>query len=132
MESLTIGMLAKKAGVNIETIRYYERRGLIPRPPRKDSGYRQYSDDMAIRIQFIRHAKDLGFSLNEIAELLSIKMDPNTPCSRVKKKAEIKIIDIEGKIKSLQRMKKALINLTNACSGRGPVSECPILEALEK
>jgi MerR family mercuric resistance operon transcriptional regulator len=87
---------------------------------------------MAIRIQFIRHAKDLGFSLNEIAELLSIKMDPNTPCSRVKKKAEIKIIDIEGKIKSLQRMKKALINLTNACSGRGPVSECPILEALEK
>ncbi len=132
METLTIGKLAKRADVNIETIRYYERRGLIPKPRRRESGYREYSDETTKRILFIKRAKDLGFSLKEINELLSLKLDPRTSCSEVRKKAEIKIEDIEGKIKTLRKMKKALLKLTMVCSGSGPVSECPILEALEK
>jgi len=132
MESLTTGKLARRAGVNIETVRYYERQGLIPKPPRRESGYRLYPPDMVKRIQFIKHAQELGFSLKEISELLSLKLDPETPCHEVRKRAEAKITDIEEKIKTLQKMKKALSRLTKACSGRGPVSECPILEALEK
>jgi MerR family mercuric resistance operon transcriptional regulator len=132
MESLTIGKLAKKTLINIETIRYYERRGLIPKPRRKESGYRQYPHETVTRIQFIKHAKDLGFSLKEIKELLSLRLDPQTPCSEVKKRAEAKILDIEKKVKTLQGMKKALHKLTKACSGYGSTSECPILEALEK
>ncbi|GBE34469.1 mercuric resistance operon regulatory protein [bacterium BMS3Bbin06] len=131
MERLTIGKLAKQAEVNIETIRYYERRGLIPKPPRRESGYRQYPRDTVTRIQFIKRAKELGFSLREILELLSLRVDPATTCGDVKKRAEIKIADIEEKIRTLQGMKKALMNLTVECKGRGPVSECPILEALD-
>jgi MerR family mercuric resistance operon transcriptional regulator len=132
METLTIGQLAKKADVHIETIRYYERKGLIPEPRRRESGYREYSDETANRILFIKRAKDLGFSLMEVDELLSLKISPGTTCSDVKSKAEEKIADIEGKIKTLQRMKKALVKVTKTCSGAGPASECPILEALEK
>ncbi len=132
MESLTTGQLAKRAGVNIETIRYYEKRGIIPELRRKESGYRLYPSNTVTRIQFIKHAKELGFSLKEINELLTLRLDENTPCSEVKSRAEDKISDIEGKIKSLQEMKKALVKLTKECSGRGPISECPILEALEK
>ena len=131
MERLTIGKLAKQSEVNIETIRYYERRGLIPKPPRRESGYRQYPRDTVTRIQFIKRAKELGFSLREILELLSLRVDPATTCGDVKKRAEIKIADIEEKIRTLQRMKKALMKLTVECKGRGPVSECPILEALD-
>ena len=132
MEMLTIGKLAKRADVNIETIRYYERRGLIPKPDRRESGYREYSDEATKRILFIKRAKDLGFSLKEINELLSLRLDPGILCSEVKNRTELKIEDIEGKIKTLQRMKKALVRLTKSCSGFGPVKECPILEALEK
>jgi len=131
MESLTIGQLAKKAEVNIETIRYYEQRGLILKPFRLESGYRKYTHDTVIRIQFIKRAKELGFSLREILELLSLKLDPNTTCDNVKKRAEIKITDIEEKLRTLQRMKKALMKLMVKCKGRGPVSECPILEAMD-
>lgn len=132
MERLTIGKLAKKADVNIETIRYYERKGLIPEPPRRESGYREYSDEATKRILFIKHAKDLGFSLKEVDELLSLKIDPETTCIDVKSKAEEKIADIDDKIKILKGMKKALVIVTETCSGAGPASECPILEALEK
>lgn len=137
METLTIGKVAKKAGVNLETIRYYERQGLIPRPPQRQSdggflGYRHYPAETVKRIQFIRHAKELGFSLKEIAELLSLKIEQNVTCGDVRKRAEAKIADIDGRIKTLQRMKKALVNLAKECKGKGPVSECPILEALER
>lgn len=128
---MTIGQLAKKAQVNVETVRYYERRGLIPEPPRRESGYRQYSQDVVARIQFIKRAKELGFSLKEILELLSLRVDPDTPCADVKRRAEVKLADIEEKIRALQRMKKALTKLAASCSGRGPISECPILEALD-
>jgi len=113
-------------------VRFYERRGLIPKPQRKESGYREYSEETVNRIQFIRHAKELGFSLKEINELLSLRLDPGTPCSEVKNRAEAKIEDIERKIKKLQKMKKALVKLTSTCTGSGPVKECPILEAMDK
>ena len=130
MENMTIGQLAKKAQVNVETIRYYERRGLIPEATRRESGYRQYSEDDVARIQFIKHAKELGFSLKEISELLSLRVDPETTCGDVKRRAEMKIADIDEKIQTLLRIKKALTRLVGSCRGRGPSSECPILEAL--
>lgn len=129
---MKIGELASKAGVNIETIRYYERRGIIPEPLRTPSGYRSYSDDTLLRIQFIKRAKELGFSLLEISELLSLKADPEVSCSEIRERAVAKVADIEGRIETLVRMKAALMQLTVDCRGRGPVSECPILGALEK
>lgn len=131
METLTIGQLAKNAGVNIETIRYYERRGLIPEPPRRESGYRQYTPEFVTRIQFIKRAQELGFSLNEIAELLALRVDSETACSEVRQHAEVKIANIEGKIQTLQQMKQALKALVVVCNENGTTSECPILEALE-
>jgi len=131
MESLTIGQLAKKAQVNVETVRFYERKGLLPQPPRRGSGYREYPQDTVTRIQFIRHAKDLGFSLKEIAELLALRVDPNTTRRDVKRRAESKIADINEKIQTLKEMKKALTKLVGLCRGRGPTSGCPILEALD-
>lgn len=130
MRTLTTGQLAKQAQVNVETVRYYERRGLIPEPPRRESGYRMYSQDTAARIEFIKRAKELGFSLKEVSELLSLRAGPATTCEDVKKRAEAKVADIEEKIRDLQRMKSALAKLIAACEGRGPTSECPILEAL--
>lgn len=132
MESLTIGKIAKRSDVGIETIRFYEREGLIDDPPRRASGYRQYPSDTVDRIRFIRRAKELGFSLKEIKELLKLKVTTVATCDQVKKRAESKIEDIQHKILTLQRMKKALKKLNAACSGKGSVSECPILEALEK
>ena len=131
MEVLTIGQLAKNAGVNVETIRYYERRQLIPEPPRRESGYRQYTADFVVRIQFIKRAQELGFSLNEIAELLALRIDSETTCSEVRKHAEAKIANIEGKIQTLQSMKQALVELVQVCNENGTTGECPILEALE-
>jgi len=131
MKNFTIGQLAKKVQVNVETIRYYERRGLITHLPRRVSGYRQYSLDAVARIQFIKSAKELGFSLKEISELLSLRVDPDTNCGDVKKLAGIKIADIKDKIQALQLMKDALMKLKAKCIGRGPVGECPIFEALE-
>ena len=131
MEQLTIGQLARQAHVNVETVRYYERRGLIPPPPRRATGYRQYSPDTVARIQFIKRAQEVGFTLKEIKELLSLRVAPGTTCSDIKIRAEGKIAEVESKIKDLNRMKKALMTLKAACSGRGPTSECPILEALE-
>ncbi|MCA9123672.1 MAG: MerR family DNA-binding protein [Planctomycetaceae bacterium] len=132
MASLTVGQLAKSAGVGVETVRFYERKGLLAEPDRKPSGYRHYDDEVVKRLRFIKRAKQLGFTLNEIKELLSLRLDPTTTCADVKKRSEEKIDDIEAKIRTLQRMKKALVKVTKACSGRGGTSECPILEALDK
>ena len=131
METLTIGQLAKKVNVNVQTIRYYERRGLILDPPRTKSGYRKYSQDSVARIQFIINAKELGFSLTEISELLSLRIDSYNTCDDVKRIAKVKIADIEKKIRSLHKIKRALQKLKRECNQRNPVSKCPILEALE-
>jgi len=115
----------------IDTVRYYEHEGLLEKPARTAAGYRQYSADAVRRLRFIRQAKELGFSLREIKELLSLRVTPGKSCADVKARAEAKIADVEQRIAQLDRMKGALAKLATACSGRGPTSECPILDALE-
>ena len=132
MKTLSIGQLARSAGVGVETVRFYERQGLLQEPARKDSGYRQYAEDVIARLRFIKRAKELGFSLKEIKELLALRVDPDTTCADVRSKAQAKIADVEEKIEALQKIKKALVQLSTACRGRGPTSECPILDALDK
>lgn len=111
MERLKIGQLAFKAGVNITTIRYYERRGLIPIPARTSSGYRQYPPDTVRRIIFIRSAQELGFSLGEIKGLLTLRLSNGDQCEKVRARAEKKIEEIEEKIKNLNNIKNALLLL---------------------
>ena len=130
MAAYTIGQVARRSGVGVETVRFYEREGLIPQPPRPDSGFRRYPQDSVSRIRFIQRSKALGFSLREIKELLSLRVDSATSCGEVKRRAEEKVADIERKIHTLQEMKKALARMTAACRGRGPTGDCPILEAL--
>lgn len=132
-QPLTRGELAKRGGVNAETIRYYERRGLLPKPPRSASGYRVFSADDARRVRFIKRAQELGFSLKEIEELLALRVSPTGTQGDVLKLAEAKIADIEEKMKSLRSMKRVLQSLTTACCGGSRVaSECPILGSFEK
>ena len=127
IKPLTIGKVARLAGVGIETIRFYEREGLIAEPPRKKSGYRQYGAATVSRLRFIQRAKALGFSLKEIKELLFLRLDPGTTCDSILGRAEKKILEVGEKIQTLQRMKKALEALAAACPGQGPVSQCPII-----
>jgi MerR family transcriptional regulator, copper efflux regulator len=129
-KSLTIGRLAREAGINLETVRYYERRGLLPKPPRSTSGYRLFPAEAPQRLRFIRRAQELGFSLMEIRELLALRVSPRTTSAEIRKRTEAKIADIEHKIKSLESMRKSLRKLTSSCAGRGPISQCLILESL--
>lgn len=129
--SLSIGQVARLAGVGVQTVRYYEREGLIEEPPRAESGYRQYPQEAPRRIGFIRHAKELGFSLKEIGELLSLRADSEASCTDVRERAAAKVEEIDARLRSLARMRDVLVELTEACPGSGPTSECPILEALE-
>jgi MerR family mercuric resistance operon transcriptional regulator len=131
MVGLRVGEVAAGAGVNLQTIHYYERRGLLPRPPRTQSNYRAYPAEAVLRVRFIKRAQELGFTLKEIKELLSLRAMPRTRCADVRERAEIKVRDIEEKLRVLQAMRKALTKLMDECSGVGPVSECPILEALD-
>ncbi|MEK7281088.1 MAG: heavy metal-responsive transcriptional regulator, partial [Chloroflexota bacterium] len=109
MKPLTIGQVAKCSGLGIETVRFYEREGLLVKPARTPSGYRQFDEEVIARLQFIQRAKELGFTLNEIKELLSLRVDPVTSCEDVRARAEVKIADVEDKIRTLQRVKKALV-----------------------
>ncbi len=131
MQTMTRGEIARRTGVNIETVRYYEQRGLIPKPSRSASGYRTYTEDYVERFLFIKRAQELGFTLQEIVDLLSLRVDPDTDRGEVKQRAEAKIADIEEKISDLERMKHALTVLVAACSGCGPTSDCPILEGMQ-
>lgn len=115
---MTIGDLARAAEVGVETVRFYERQGLIEKPPRLESGYRIYSAEAVDRVRFIRRAKKLGFVLKEIKELLALRLAPGTTCDRIKKRAESKIEDIDFRIRGLQGMKVALEALTDACVGQ--------------
>ena len=128
---LTIGKVAHSAGLAIDTVRYYEREGLLEKPARSAAGYRHYRPDVVARLRFIRQAKDLGFSLSEIKELLALRVAPGKSCADVRAHADHKIADIDRRIASLKRVRGALVRLASACSGKGPVSQCPILEALE-
>jgi MerR family copper efflux transcriptional regulator len=130
---LTISRLAERAGVGIDTVRYYERAGLLPAPPRRASGYRDYPADAVQRLRFIRRAKELGFTLTEIGELLELS-DPRGDGKRgmraVKRAAETKLAVVDHKLAELQRVRDGLHQLIEACPGHGPLQGCPILQAL--
>ena len=126
----TIGQVAKYAGVGVETIRYYERRGLIAQPDAPAGGFREYPDDVVDRVRFIRHAKDLGFTLQEIGELLSLQLRPRANCATVKRRVEQKISDVETKVQSLKKLRHTLLKLAHACDERAATDECPVLESL--
>lgn len=129
-KELRSGELAKGAGVNLETIRFYERQNLLPKPPRTAAGYRLFPADAIQRVRFIRRAQTLGFSLKEIQELLALSATRGTSCRSVRERAEKKIRDIEQKIAALGAMNGALRKLADSCTGRGPLAKCPILECL--
>ena len=131
MNQLTIGKLAKQAGVGVETLRYYERRGLVKPQHRTASGYRVYDGDASRRLQFIRRAQALGFSLDEIAELMQLSHQPEASAAEVKRLTQAKIGDIESKIADLELMRETLVKLECACPGEDITTmECPILAAL--
>jgi len=128
---LTIGQLAKQSESGIETIRYYEREGLIKQPLRRPgSGYRKYPTSLVERLAFIGRAKGLGFSLKEIRELLSLRDLSQTSCAPVRSQAQAKIADIQKKIEDLVAIKDVLEHLVAVCDAQAPISECPILEAM--
>jgi MerR family transcriptional regulator, copper efflux regulator len=131
-QSLNRGQIATAADVNVETIRYYERRGLIPPPRRSEANYRKYSADTIPRVKFVKHAQDLGFTLEEIRELLSLRATRGARAAEVRAKAAAKVTDIDARIAALQRMRTALTHLVAECSGDGPASGCTILHAIER
>ena len=134
MESLTIGKVARLAEVGVETIRFYEREGLITQPPRRNSGYRQYSEMTVHRLCFIKRAKKLGFTLKETKDLLDLRLDSPSiaVCDEVRKLAEDKLADIRCKIKALQGMETVIVELVDNCRERAVTCNCPILDALEE
>jgi MerR family transcriptional regulator, copper efflux regulator len=130
MAGMTIGQVARRAGVGIETVRFYERRGLIAKPPRPNGGFRHYADDVVGRIRFIREAQRLGFSLEEIRELLNLQADPAADASKVRERALAKLAQVDDKIAQLERMGGALRALLAVCPGEGELGRCSIMEAL--
>jgi MerR family transcriptional regulator, copper efflux regulator len=129
-KGLTSSGLAKQAGVNLETVRFYERKAMLPKPPRTPSGYRRFPPESVQRIRFIRRAQQLGFTLNEIKDLLALSNSPVKNCGAVRSRAAQKIAEIERKIAALRAMKGALKEISVACGGRKRFMMCPILESL--
>lgn len=131
MNSLTISQVAQQSGVNLQTVRYYEREGLITPAARTEAGYRIFQPETARRIRFIKRAQELGFSLNEIKELLSLRVDTHSTQADVRRRAQSKIDDVAQKIRHLEAIHASLVHLTKSCRGCGPLGECPILESLD-
>lgn len=127
---MNIGQLARQAGVPIDTVRYYERQHLLPTARRSAGGYRVFDSGDLTRLQFIRRAKALGFSLEEIGELLALSDQRGQDMAQVRDSAVHKLADIEQRIAELQRMHLALKQLVDACPGHGDLEQCPILTAL--
>lgn len=131
MTLLNIGEVAKQTGITVETVRFYEKQGLIAAPPRSVSGYRQYPPETVKRVQFIQNAKAVGFTLKDIAELLALHRKPGTSCSDIKLRATQKIEEVEQKIHELQNIRNALGRMIMKCGDGNDLSDCPILEELE-
>jgi len=131
MDSLTIGQVTKRAGINLQTIRYYERQGILAPVSRTDAGYRMFSSESVRRIRFIKRAQELGFSLKEIKDLLSLRLDTHTTQADIRKRARAKIADVEQKILHLQAIHARLLRMAKDCSGCGSLKGCPILESLD-
>lgn len=128
---MTRSEVADRAGVGAETVRFYEGRGLLPDPPRSAGGYRQYDASYVDRLRFIKRAQELGFSLDEIQALLALRVAPDADAGAVRERAAHRLADVEAKIRDLERIRRALAHLVDACAGHGPTSECPILDALD-
>lgn len=131
VSGLTIGQLARAAGVNIETVRYYERRKLLMPTARKPSGYRLYGEDAARRLRFIKNAQALGFTLTEIEGLLNLRVDSAAQCGDVQQRAQAKLATVEAKRRDLEAMAGALRDLIRTCKTKQPTDRCPILKCLE-
>lgn len=131
MGYMKIGEVARQAAVGVETIRYYERKGLLAEPQRRPSGYRQYDESVVARLQFIRRTKELGFTLAEIKELVGLWYDAKTRCEHVRQLAQEKVDDVEAKIRTLQKMKRSLKKVIRQCEARESVDDCPLLDGLE-
>jgi MerR family copper efflux transcriptional regulator len=127
---LTIGMVAKQVGVAIDTIRFYEREGLLPEPARRASGYRSYGAATLVQLRFIRRAKMLGFTLEEIRELLTLSGDRKRGVKAVKARAQARLAVLDARLAELQRVRDGLEQLISACPGHGTPEQCPILRAL--
>jgi Hg(II)-responsive transcriptional regulator len=130
MTALRTGDLARLANVNVETLRFYERQGLLPVPPRRASGYREYPPEAVELVRFIRRAQELGFTLREIKELLALREVPRATCGDVVVLARRKVAEIDAKINDLSAMRAALVRLLQGCSGTAPIAQCPIIESL--
>lgn len=130
MKSLTIGRLAREAGINLESIRFYEAQDLVPEPPRSKTGYRLYPVSAVLRLRFIKRAQDLGFSLKQLKELLSLAESRTTDCGEVRVLAQAKVDEISKKIQTLEAMKQAPTVLAESCPGTGPAANCSILESI--
>ena len=132
VETITIGELSNAAGVNVQTVRYYERRGLLPQPARRASGYREYPRSDIARLGFIRRAQGLGFTLAEIEELLSLKVDPKTTPEQVHGRVKEKISNVATRIAELEEIQDALSRMEAACTRHGLAGDCPFLDALSE
>ncbi len=130
-QTLRIGEVARLAGVNVQTLRYYERRRLLEPPRRSDSGFREYPPETVRLIRFIKRAQDLGFTLKEIQELIALRETRGRDRSRVRRLAAAKLADVDEKIGRLDAIRKAVATLVGACACQGQALECPILEALD-
>ena len=129
---MTIGKLAKKSGVGVETVRFYERKNLVAQPPKPPfGGFRSYPAETVERIRFIREAQDLGFSLREIKELLSLRLDPSADCADIRERAQVKLKEITRKITAMKGIQSALKKLISACPGQGALQVCSIIDAIE-
>src|ERR1700739_3431036 len=129
-KSMTIGQVAKLSGVGVETILFYEREGLLNKPKRRQSGYRVFTAEVVGRIRFIKKAKQLGFSLREIRDLLYLRVDSRATAADLKKRVGGKIGEIDLRLNDLKRMRGALVKLSKACTGKGPNGDCPLLDVL--
>ena len=132
MKTMTISKIAKESGVGVETVRFYERKGLVQQPPKPSTGgYRIYPAETVERIRFIRQAQELGFSLREIKELLSLRTDPATDCADVRERAQVKLNEITRKIDLMKGIQTALEKLIAACPGQGALQVCSIIDGIE-
>jgi len=131
MKFLTIGEVARQAGVGVETVRFYERQGLLEEPQRRASGYRQYDEEAVAVLRFIRRGKELGFTLREIKGLLALRLDATATRAEIRQQAKAKVADIEARIADLRRMRDVLQKLIRKCHGDGSTIGCPILAALQ-
>ena len=131
LRTLSIGRLAALSGVNLETIRYYERIGLMPRPARTEGGHRAYDDEQVGRLSFIRRARDLGFGLDEIHTLLDLAEPSRRPCEEVRAIAEVRLEAVRRRLADLARLETLLARTIARCAKAGPAPSCPVLEMLE-